>query len=104
MAIPFRVGGKRTIPLFLALITSARRPWLYFKSFFGLVELLSILPTYLILLIPGAQQMLVIRILRFTRIFRILKLPEYMQEAQRLMTALGRFRCRLLQILRSSID
>ena len=70
-------------------LISVRRPWLYFKSFFGLVDLLSILPTYLILLIPGAQYMLVIRILRLLRIFRILKLSEYMQEAQMLMTALG---------------
>ena len=70
-------------------LISVRRPWLYFKSFFGLVDLLSILPTYLTLLIPSAQYMLVIRILRLLRIFRILKLSEYMQEAQMLMAALG---------------
>ena len=67
-------------------LISVRRPWLYFKSFFGLVDLLSILPAYLTLLIPGAQYMMVIRILRLLRIFRILKLSEYMQEAQMLMT------------------
>ncbi|MEI7996294.1 MAG: hypothetical protein WCH01_15465 [Methylococcaceae bacterium] len=39
-----------------------RRPWLYFRSFFGLVDLLSILPAYLTLLIPTAKYMLVIRI------------------------------------------
>jgi len=70
-------------------LISVRRPWLYFKSFFGLVDLVSILPAYLTLLIPGAQYMLVIRIMRLLRIFRILKLSEYMQEAQILMTALG---------------
>jgi len=66
-----------------------RRPWLYFRSFFGLVDLLSILPAYLTLLVPSAKYMLVIRILRLLRIFRILKLSEYMQEAQMLMSALG---------------
>ena len=66
-----------------------RRPWLYFRSFFGLVDLLSILPAYLTLLLPTAKYMLVIRILRLLRIFRILKLSEYMQEAQMLMSALG---------------
>ena len=58
-----------------------RRPWLYFRSFFGLVDLLSFLPAYLTLLVPSAKYMLVIRILRLLRIFRILKLSEYMQEA-----------------------
>jgi len=80
-------------------LISVRRPWLYFKSFFGLVDLLSILPTYLILLIPGAQYMLVIRILRLLRIFRILKLAEYMQEAQMLMTSLANSSRKILVFL-----
>ncbi len=87
-----------TIEYALRLI-SVRRPWLYFKSFFGLVDLLSILPTYLTLLIPGAHYMLVIRILRLLRIFRILKLSEYMQEAQMLMTALGNSSRKILVFL-----
>ena len=87
-----------TIEYGLRLI-SVRRPWLYFKSFFGLVDLLSILPTYLTLLIPGAHYMLVIRILRLLRIFRILKLSEYMQEAQMLMTALGNSSRKILVFL-----
>ena len=65
-----------------------RRPWLYFRSFFGMVDLLSILPTYLSLLFPGAHYIMVIRILRLLRVFRILKLSEYMDEAQVLMSAL----------------
>lgn len=67
-----------------------RRPWLYITSFFGIVDLLAILPNYLILLFPGIQYMMVIRVLRLLRIFRVLKLSEYMQEAQVLMTALSR--------------
>ncbi|PPK77331.1 voltage-gated potassium channel [Methylobacter tundripaludum] len=69
-------------------LISVRRPWLYFKSFFGLVDLISILPSYLILLFPGTQAMLAIRILRLLRVFRILKLSAYMDEAEVMMAAL----------------
>ncbi|MGR9051328.1 MAG: ion transporter [Gammaproteobacteria bacterium] len=69
-------------------LVCVRRPWFYFRSFFGMVDLLSILPTYLSLLFPGAHYIMVIRILRLLRIFRILKLSEYMDEAQILMMAL----------------
>jgi len=69
-------------------LISVRRPGLYFKSFFGLVDLISILPSYLILLFPGTQAMLAIRILRLLRVFRILKLSAYMDEADIMMAAL----------------
>lgn len=69
-------------------LISVRRPWLYFRSFFGLVDLISILPSYLILLFPGTQAMLAIRILRLLRVFRILKLSAYMDEADIMMAAL----------------
>jgi voltage-gated potassium channel len=78
-----------TIEYALRLIT-VRRPWLYFKSFFGLVDLLAILPSYLILLMPGGQGLLSIRILRLLRIFRIFKLSEYLSEAQLMMAALNK--------------
>lgn len=69
-------------------LVSVRRPWLYAKSFFGLVDLLAILPTYLMILIPGGQGLLTIRILRLLRIFRIFKLTEYLAEAQVMVEAL----------------
>lgn len=69
-------------------LISVRRPWLYCKSFFGLVDLISILPSYLILLFPGTHAMLAIRILRLLRVFRILKLSAYMDEAQVMIAAL----------------
>lgn len=69
-------------------ILSVRRPLLYCRSFFGIVDLLSILPAYIGLLIPAVKYMLVIRILRLLRMFRILKLAEYLGEAHILMTAL----------------
>ena len=76
-----------------------RKPWLYMRSFFGLVDLLSILPTYLGLLFPGVKYMLVIRILRLLRVFRILKLSEYMEEAHVLMDALSNSRRKVLVFL-----
>lgn len=73
---------------YLLRIICVRRPLLYCRSFFGIVDLLSILPTYLSLLILNAKYIMVIRILRLLRVFRILKLTEYMDEAQVLMMAL----------------
>jgi voltage-gated potassium channel len=60
----------------------------YATSFFGVVDLLAILPTYLSFIIPGAQYLLVIRILRVLRIFRIFKLVQYVGEASLLIQAL----------------
>lgn len=64
------------------------RPLLYATSFFGIVDLLAIAPTYLSLVLPGSQYLLVIRTLRMLRIFRILKLVKYVGEAQYLLRAL----------------
>lgn len=69
-------------------IASVRRPWRYITSFFGVIDLLSILPTYLSLFIPGSQYLTVVRILRMLRVFRILKLAQYLQAAQTLRLAL----------------
>ena len=76
-----------TIEYLLRLIC-VRKPWRYIRSFFGVVDLLSILPTYIGLLIPSVKYMLALRVLRLLRIFRVLKLSEYMQEAHVLMNAL----------------
>jgi voltage-gated potassium channel len=65
-----------------------RRPFKYAVSFYGVVDLLAIIPTYLSLILPGSQYLLVIRILRILRIFRILKLVSYLGEARLLMQAL----------------
>ena len=64
------------------------RPARYARSFFGVVDLLSILPTYLSVLIPGTQALLVIRTLRILRVFRVLKLAHYVAESETLVRAL----------------
>ena len=60
----------------------------YIFSFYGIIDLLSLIPTYLSVLLPGAQALSVIRILRVLRIFRVLKLFQYMGEADQLSKAL----------------
>jgi voltage-gated potassium channel len=60
----------------------------YMFSFFGVIDLLSILPSYLALILPGAHSLMVIRIIRLLRIFRILKLTRFVGEGQYLVTAL----------------
>lgn len=69
-------------------LASVRRPLLYARSFFGVVDLLALVPTYLSLVIPGGHYLLVIRILRLLRVFRVLKLAEHLNEADVLMRAL----------------
>lgn len=76
-----------TIEYIFRLI-SVRRPWRYALSFFGLIDILAILPTYASLFVPGVQYLLTVRILRLLRIFRVLKLTEYITEARTLTTAL----------------
>lgn len=76
-----------TIEYVLRLL-SVRQPWRYAASFFGLVDLLAILPTYVSLLIPGSQYLLTIRILRLLRIFRVFKLAAYLNEGQLIIAAL----------------
>jgi voltage-gated potassium channel len=75
---------------YILRLISVRRPWLYARSFFGIVDFLSIIPTYLSFLFPSIKYMLIVRILRLLRVFRILKLAAYMDEAHVLMGALNR--------------
>ncbi|MBW2466639.1 MAG: ion transporter, partial [Deltaproteobacteria bacterium] len=58
---------------YILRLVCVNRPLLYAKSFFGIVDLLAIVPTYISVFIPGSEYFLVIRILRILRIFRVLK-------------------------------
>jgi len=73
---------------YLLRLYCVRRPARYARSFFGLVDLLAILPTYLSVIIPGAQSLIVIRALRLLRVFRVLKLAHFVGEASELVAAL----------------
>lgn len=65
-----------------------QHPLLYARSFYGIVDLLGILPTYASMLFAGSQYLLVIRVLRVLRVFRVLRMVRYVGEAQLLMEAL----------------
>jgi voltage-gated potassium channel len=65
---------------YLARLASIRHPLRYATSFFGLVDLLAILPTYIAFFIPPVSALFNVRLLRLLRIFRILKLSEYVSE------------------------
>ena len=84
--IEWILTGAFTAEYFVRLAT-VYRPLAYARSFFGIVDLLAVLPSYLSLLWPGAQTLLVIRALRLLRIVRVFKLARYMGEARVLLTA-----------------
>nr|WP_255016941.1 ion transporter [Psychrobacter sp. PraFG1]UTT87731.1 ion transporter [Psychrobacter sp. PraFG1] len=69
-----------TIEYLLRLFSAPNRVR-YVFSFFGVVDLLSVLPSYLSLIFGGVQYLIVVRILRILRVFRVLKLKSYMQQA-----------------------
>ena len=66
-----------------------RLPSSYIFSFFGIIDLLAIIPTYLSLLFPGATVFSVIRVLRVLRVFRVLRLVQFMGEAEQLRKAMA---------------
>ncbi|HEX2164269.1 MAG TPA: ion transporter [Thermoanaerobaculia bacterium] len=65
-----------------------RRPAAYARSFFGVIDLLAVLPTYLRLLLPGSQVLLTLRAIRLLRVFRVLKLGHFLGEERVLVQAL----------------
>jgi voltage-gated potassium channel len=69
-------------------LSCVRKPIRYARSFFGLVDLLAILPTYVSVFVPGAQSLLVIRSLRLLRVFRVLKMAHFLGEARMLHAAI----------------
>lgn len=73
---------------YLARVACLRSPRVYVFSFFGIVDLLSVLPAYLSLVLPGGQFLTVVRILRVVRVFRVFKLARYTSEANVLLAAL----------------
>ena len=81
---------------YLARIYCARDRRSYIFSFYGIVDFLAILPSYLALIFTGATYLMVIRLLRVLRIFRILKLVRYLSDANLLVRSLWQARRRIL--------
>ena len=79
--------GLFTIEYLLRIFCSPnRRKYLF--SFYGFVDLISIIPSYLGLLFPGVQYLLIVRLIRVLRIFRVLKLVRYLSEADVLIRSI----------------
>ncbi len=74
---------------YIARIVIVKKKWSYVSSFFGIVDLLSILPTYLSIVFTGTQSLVVLRSLRLLRVFRVLKLARYLTEATNLKAAMA---------------
>ena len=71
----------------------------YALSFFGLIDLFAVIPTYLSVLLPGGEVLAVVRILRVLRVFRILKLVQYIGEAEVLVATLKASRFKIVVFL-----
>ncbi len=84
---------------YVARIISVRKPRKYILSFYGIIDLLSVIPTYLSLIIVGPQYFAVIRTVRLLRVFRILKLTRYLGEASLLINAMKASRAKIIVFL-----
>ena len=84
---------------YVARLACVQRPGRYARSFFGIVDLLSVLPTYLAIFLPPLHPLIDIRVLRMLRIFRILKLTAYFTEYQLLGAALRNSRRKIAVFL-----
>ncbi len=74
---------------YVARLATAERPIRYARSFFGVIDLLALLPVYLEVIAPGsgAQSLLVVRSLRLLRVFRVFKMAQFLREANLLLVA-----------------
>ncbi len=98
------VGTEWIITILFTVEYAARlicigRPLRYATSYYGIVDLLAVLPTYLGLFFGGSHSLLVIRALRLIRIFRVFKLSRYLSEARALLVALQQTRERVTVFL-----
>lgn len=77
----------------------SKRPWRYIFSFYGLIDLLSIIPMFLSIFIQGSHILSSLRILRLLRLFRIFRLMEFMEESSKLKVALLASRAKIMVFL-----
>jgi voltage-gated potassium channel len=84
---------------YVARLSCVRKPWRYALSFYGIVDLLSVLPTWLAMFWPEAHALIDVRILRLLRIFRIMKLSAMFSEYQMLGSALYASRRKIMVFL-----
>lgn len=108
-AVSARLGGVLTVTEWLFTLTftaeylarlyCAPQPLRYARSFFGVVDLLAVLPTYLALLFPELHALIDVRVLRLLRVFRVFKLTQYLAEYTYLSRAVAASRRKILVFL-----
>ncbi len=81
---------------YLVRIYTVQSPKKYITSFYGVIDFVSILPTYLSLFIVGSQSLMIVRAVRLLRVFRIFKLGNFLVEGEMLMKALKQSRDKIL--------
>lgn len=81
---------------YLGRLACVQRPWRYALSFYGVIDLLALLPTFLVVLVPEATYLIDVRILRLLRVFRIFKLSRYSAEYRMLVTAVAASRRKII--------
>ena len=84
---------------YILRIYTAKKPLKYIFSFYGIIDLLAILPSYLSIFFTGSHYLVVIRILRLLRVFRVLKLARFIGAADTLQTALSNSRAKIIVFL-----
>jgi voltage-gated potassium channel len=98
LAFEWLITSLFTVEYVLRLI-SVSRPLRFATSFYGIVDLAAVVPTYLGLLVPDTHYLLIVRALRLLRVFRILKLAEFLREARQLQQALRESRRKIAVFL-----
>lgn len=96
--IEWVITGLFTIEYILRIL-SLKKPLTYVFSFFGLIDFLALLPSYLGLFFAGSESLMVIRVVRFLRIFKVLRLSSYMLGADILGDALKNSRHKIIVFL-----
>jgi len=94
MATEWTFTGLFTLEYVVRLLVSPR-PSRYARSFFGIIDLLAILPSYLSLFVAGSQALAVVRGIRLLRVFRVLKLGRFLGEGEILLRALAASRFKI---------
>ena len=84
---------------YVVRLLAVKRPLRYALSFFGIVDLLALLPSYVSLVLPTGRYLLVVRVLRLLRIFRVLKLGKFLSEGAILSQALRASRHKIFVFL-----
>lgn len=84
---------------YAARLWTSEHPGRYARSFFGIIDVLSILPVFVSLVVPGAQSLLVVRSLRLLRVFRVFKMAHWLRQANYLLDALRASSTKILVFL-----